>query len=632
MTSSCSSNRISRLHHELGRGCRSWLSLTVFLLALGSQAQQASTTDNPGPGQSTPIFKAETRQVLVDVVVTDHHGNFISGLKPGDFTVLEDGKPQKVVAFGMHAAPAIQPKLYPPIQLPPHLYTNYQIADPSRPITIVLMDMLNTEVQDQAYTRKQMIEFLKDLPPGQRVALFALRTRLRMLQGFTGNSDTLVAAAKLLERGSSPVMTSEQQRQDDEATASNLEVNAGGTTGPNGQGATGVISTDNGTLAVVAAKMEKVLAAEQNAQQLQRMDITLSALQSLARAVSAYPGRKNLLWLSAEFPIRFGPNFTPATPVTQQGQIGIDQSNRIQDVRVVAPPVRETAALLTASQIAVYPIDIRGTISAGTGVDTGTQNTYGSIGRADAVRDTLHTRQITMEWDDHEAMTDIARETGGKAFYGSNDLKAALSTSMREGSNYYTLAYTPENHDWDGKYRKIEIKCSPNGSKLTYRRGYYALAETGLAANGKVADDQVALLLATAMHPEAPTSTMVLVKVQVLPPDATHPRVRIDYAINAHDVTFADTPEKTKHVMLDLMAVAWDKNSKIAGESSDKIDTSISPTVYEEVMKTSIPAHEELEVKPGIYVLRLGVVDRNSRKIGTLDVPLTVPELQASTK
>jgi len=63
------------------------------------------------------------------------------------------------------------------------------------------MDVLNTQVQDQAYTRKQMIGFLKELPPGQRVALFALGTRLRTIQGFTGDSDTLVAAARMLFAG-----------------------------------------------------------------------------------------------------------------------------------------------------------------------------------------------------------------------------------------------------------------------------------------------------------------------------------------------------------------------------------------------------------------------------------------------
>jgi len=617
MTSSCSLIRMSRLRNELCRTWHSWLGITAF--AIASSAPLASQNQ----GQNAPVFKVETRQVLVDVVVTDHHGDFIPGLKPGDFTVLEDGKPQKIAAFGMHAAPAVQPKLAPPLQLPSHLYTNYQIADPSRPITIVLMDVLNTQVQDQAYTRKQMIEFLKQLPLGQRVALFALGTRLQTIQGFTGDSDTLVAAAQALLRNNSLLMTSEADRQDAEISASNLAINAGpANTGPNagqGGGATNAILS-----APIAQGIQNAMVSERVDQQLQRMDFTLQALRSLARAVSAYPGRKNLLWLSAEFPVRFGPKFLPVNNASQQARDGFNASKRADDLRSEAPPVQQTAALLTAAQIAVYPIDIRGTINVGSGLEMGSADMYGAGEMIGNERNRAANRQTTMEWDDHEAMTDIARETGGQAFYGSNDLKNAMSRSMEDGSNYYTIAYTPENHGWNGKYRKIEVKCAHEGAKLNFRRGYYALAETGLAANGKVAEDQVALLFATAMHPEAPTSTMVLLKVQVLPPDPTHKTVRIDYAINAHDIVFTDTAEKTKHVTLDLMAVAWDKNGKIAGESSDKIDTSISPSVYDEVMKASIPAHQELEVKPGTYTLRLGVVDRNSRKIGTLDVPLMV--------
>src|SRR5262249_31314763 len=164
-------------------------------------------------------------------------------------------------------------------------------------------------------------------------------------------------------------------------------------------------------------------------------------------------------------PIRFGPNFAPTSPVSQQAEGGIDQVNRAQDLRVQAPPIRETAALLTASQIAVYPIDIRGTIAIGTGTDMNAADMYGSISRIGDMRDRVTTRQITMQWDDQEAMSDIARETGGQAFYGSNDLKAALSRSMEEGSDYYTIAYTPENHDWNGKYRKIDVKCAHHGTK-----------------------------------------------------------------------------------------------------------------------------------------------------------------------
>jgi hypothetical protein len=125
---------------------------------------------------------------------------------------------------------------------------------------------------------------------------------------------------------------------------------------------------------------------------------------------------------------------------------------------------------------------------------------------------------------------------------------------------------------------------------------------------------------------------MVLLKVQVLPPDATHKTVRIDYAIAPQDVSFVDTPEKQKHLAIDLMAVAWDKDGKSGGGISDKIDTSVSLSSYENAMHSYIPAHQELEVRPGSYTLRLGVVDRNSRRIGTVDVPLTVTTEQAQTR
>jgi VWFA-related protein len=599
------------------------VALYLAWMIAASPAILAQSTPNPA---ATPTFHAETHQVLLDVVIIDH-GHFVPGLKPADFTILEDGKPQKIVGFAVHQTSAAPPSPAPKFQLPPNQYTNYQIADPQRPISVVLMDVLNTQVQDQAYTRKQMIEFLKSLPSGQRVALFALGTHLKMIQGFTGDSDTLVAAATTLLRKSSPLMTSERDRQADEITASNLQVNTGPGAGPPG----GISASSAMMLAPVVQGIQKALLSEQNYQQTLRMEMTLAALQSLARALSAYPGRKNLLWLSAEFPIRFAPNFAPTNAVSDLAQGGLNNSTRIQDVRVEAPPIQETAALLTASQIAVYPIDIRGTISTGTGIDATEGNMYGSIGRLSDTRDRMAQRQTTMEWDDHEAMTDIARETGGKAFYGSNDIKAALSASMNEGENYYTLAYTPENRKWDGKYRKLEVKTTQGGAKLTYRRGYYAVANPE-AVKGKVVDDQIALLFATAMHPEAPTSTMVLLKVQVLPPDATHKTVRIDYAINPQDVIFADTPDKLKHVALDLMAVAWDKDGKSGGESSDKIDTSVSLSSYQNAMRSYVPAHQELEIKPGNYTLRLGVVDRNSRRIGTVDVPLTVTAEQAQAR
>jgi VWFA-related protein len=593
-------------------------SLFAVLSSLPISAQNSTDHD-------TPVFQAETRQVLVDVVVRDHRGHFIAGLKPNVFTILEDGKPQKIVTMTMHEQPATPAEPAAPLKLPPNQYTNYTVADPDRPITLVLLDLLNTQVIDQAYARKQMIEFLRALPPGRKVALFVLGTKLRMLQGFTGDSDTLATAAKMLRPETSRLMTSEASLQASEITAANLDANSS----PRGP----IVISGSSPSPSMADAIENALAGEQDYEGIQRMGLTLAALSSLARAVSAYPGRKNLLWLSAEIPLSIGPDFQLSEQANQQSRGSSQASNHTADLQTRTSPLHETAALLTASQIAVYPIDIRGNINIGTGVDISSQNTVAA--GEEAVRN-MHEhfsrRQTLMKWDDQEAMTDMARETGGKAFFGTNDLKAALEQSMEAGENYYTIAYTPENHKWDGKYRKIELKCSAAGASLTYRRGYYAVADTLVSSDTKAVEGQIARLFATAMQPEAPTSTAVLLKVQVLPPDTTHKTVRIDYAISPHDIIFASTPENDRHLMLDLMVVAWDKTGKDAGHSSDRIDTSVPTKVYEDVLRSYIPAHQELELKPGTYTLRLGVVDRSSGKIGTLDVPLTITALQSSDK
>jgi VWFA-related protein len=135
-----------------------------------------------------------------------------------DFTVLEDGKPQPVRAFESHvwqqtAAPVEK------VKLPPNQYTNFTEREPNRAVNVVLLDVLNTPEQDQQYARKQMIDFLRDLPRGHRIALFVLGTKLRMMQGFNGNSERLVEAAQAILSNTSPLLTTKSQYED---TASDI--------------------------------------------------------------------------------------------------------------------------------------------------------------------------------------------------------------------------------------------------------------------------------------------------------------------------------------------------------------------------------------------------------------------------
>ena len=109
---------------------------------------------------------------MVDVVVTDRNGNPIAGLDKGDFTVLEDGKVQPLQVFEPHVP--VKQMAVPDLVLPPGEFTNFPKQVSNSAVNVVLFDILNTPTDDQLFARQEMIEFLKTLPRGQRVALFTL--------------------------------------------------------------------------------------------------------------------------------------------------------------------------------------------------------------------------------------------------------------------------------------------------------------------------------------------------------------------------------------------------------------------------------------------------------------------------
>jgi VWFA-related protein len=601
-----------------------WLAVVFITPAfLNSQDAAAPAATPQTESTSPPVFHATARLVLLDVVVSDKQHSFVPGLKASDFTVLEDGKPQALSGFAAHVVPAnaSSTRLLPP--LPPHQYTNFPVAaQPSDlPITIVLLDMLNTSGPGQQFARKQMVEFLKTLPPGRPVALFTLTSTLHMVQGPTGDSTTLIkAATEVLTR--TPLLASpEAQTQQEEVTARNLET----MNGPVNPGPTGDPEPVGGEvphiLPAIGQGIRNAMAAQDSMQRAERMNFTVRALEVMARAVAGYPGRKNLLWLAADFPVTFGPNLDPYSQ--SNGSLkptrAFDINQQVRDLRFDAPPIQQTAALLTAAQMAVYPIDVSGLANPGTGIDTSTSTATLSNFDLGSEAQTATLRQTTNAWDTHEAMGDIARQTGGHAFYGNNDVKYALAHAMDEGSSYYTLAYVPENHDFNGKYRKLEVKLAHTGVQLTYRRGYYPMPESQAGA------DRAAAAMSSALKLAVPEYTMLLLKVQVLPPDGERNTVSIDYAVDARDIAFAEGPDQRKLATVDFVATAWDRDLKLVAHKADTMSATLRPEPFQRIMTSGLPFHQELDLKPGSYTVRLGVLDRNNQKIGTVDVPLTIP-------
>jgi len=123
-------------------------------------------------------------------VVLDSNGHAIQGLKKEDFTVLEDGKLQSITFFEVHAGAQLRIGDGP--QLPEGMYSNFPTEIKSDAINVILLHSLNTPTQDQMTVRKEMISYLKAIPPGTRIAIFTLASHLRMVNGFTTDPAVLL--------------------------------------------------------------------------------------------------------------------------------------------------------------------------------------------------------------------------------------------------------------------------------------------------------------------------------------------------------------------------------------------------------------------------------------------------------
>lgn len=244
-------------------------------------AQASEKEQKPAPVyESATVLKSITRLVVVDVVATDKNGA-VTDLKSDDFTVLEDGKEQKIRVFNFqqpHALPVGSAAVALP-KLPENVYSNAARYNASSALNVVLLDALNTNLPHQAYVRDQMIRYLEKMPEGQPVAVYALSTKLTLLQDFTDDPVVLKKVAKELKLRTSPL-------QDNPAGGPDTELLPAG-------------FADAGL--VPAQMLNAMQSFEQERVAFQtdlRVTYTLNALNSIARSLSGYPGRKNLIWIS----------------------------------------------------------------------------------------------------------------------------------------------------------------------------------------------------------------------------------------------------------------------------------------------------------------------------------------------
>jgi VWFA-related protein len=606
------------------------IGVTAAAQVKGQPTQPSQTTPTMPPASASTL-QIRANLVLVDVVVTNG-GVAVGGLPKGKFHVLEDGNPQQITTFEEHR-PEDSPVVSNLPSLGPNIYSDFPEFAITSAANVLLLDALNTPLSDQMYVRQQMTRYLQTIPPGTRVAVFTLASRLRMVEGFTTDS-TVIAKALSGEGG-----TQQSVMLDGSANAQyDRAVDA--ISGP------GPVQRASSSLQQFAADLASF-------QTDIRVQMTLDAIQDLARYLNVIPGRKNLIWFSGSFPLAIDPDAA--------------QSRSFTAMRNYADDVRETAGLLTTARVAVYPVDARGLMSLPstsaasrfTPVSSGPPmpgkgsqgsasahapiNARGGTGTglsAAAAADQKFLKETALE---HATMQQIAEDTGGKAFLDTNGVKEAVGQAIADGGRYYTLGFIPETTKSDGAFRRIKVNV--DGSyELRYRRGYYVGDSRNVGANPPTTSNMMRVAIQFGAPPlsEIPFKVRVIasgdpaakgtavspepagIESRNLSLEGTKARYLIDYAVDAHKIAYTQAADGVRNARIEFAVVAYDGSGKLLNHADQGIEIKLNPALYEQVARLGLPMHQEIDLPTGHISLRVVVHDMNGGLMGSAEVPLTV--------
>ena len=590
-------------------------ALACVGLLIFACAAAAQTATSPAPSNSAAMLHATSSLVLVDVVVTDH-GKPAHGIDRSRFHVFEDGHEQAIASFEEHQPAPVSPHAAAGAAriaaLPPHTYTNVSPYPDTGTVNVLLLDALNTPMADQAEARKEMVEYLGKIPPGTPIAIFALASHLHLITGFTTDSAALAKVMKSKAASSSHSVVLEDQTNSVQLQMENQVYD---------------MQIDGMPANVIDAVQE--FEADYTAVQTNlRVQVTLDAFEELARYLSGIPGRKNVIWFSGSFPITIDPD--PSLP------------RSVRNIEEYGTEIRRVGALLTAARAAVYPVDARGLMTS-----TTTSVNYRPSGNLMKNNDPVNkdnTTFLSQSGSEHMSMQTIAEETGGKAFFNSNDLKAAAENAIEDGSSYYTIAYVPPSAKLDGSFRRIKVTVDHGGDKLAYRDGYYA--EPGYGPGSGAQNPEGANLITSAVLLGAPPSTQILMEARVLPStDAQFKNVVlptdpagqmaatikgpphlyvVDLSVDPRGIAFNDAADGGHSAKIEFLLVGYDAQSNRVNYQDQPMEITLKPKQFESIMANGLHARMFLDLPAGPGFLRIAVQDLNAGRVGSLEVPLAV--------
>ena len=550
--------------------------LALTTLSVGTLRGQAPAPP-PAPQQPPITFRAEVNYVEVDARVLDQQGKFLPGLKPEDFEVLEDGKPQKIAAFSLVNIPLerVERPLFASRPVEPDVRNNLQGADGR--IYLIVLDDLHTNALRSPRTKQAAKMFIERyVGANDLAAVIHTGGRTDANQDFTNSQRLLLQAVdKFMGR---KLRSSTMNKIDDYNRRSGTALES--------DPATDFEDKERGFQARAA----------------------LDTVRNLANYLGNIRGRRKAIVMFSE---GIDYNIYDIMSINNSGAT---------EATVVMDATRDMIAAATRANVAIYGVDPRG---LGASFDNLAEIQSFPDDTSLGLNQSALYNEVRLAQDSLRTMSD---ETGGFAVVNRNDFETAFQRIVDDNSSYYMLGYYSSNERRDGRFRKIEVRLKNRpGLVVRARKGY--VAPRGRAPETKAAAKEGASPeLKEALESPLPLPGLPLaVTASVFKGPGAKGSVVISTFIHGGSLPMTESNGMFKND-LEIVGIATDDKGKSFTTDRNTVNLKMKAETANRVKATGFRVIQSLDLAPGRYLLRVGVKEANTRTAGMVTYDLEVPE------
>lgn len=576
------------------------LAMMLGVVAVPAHSQETKATKK---AEDDDVIKVTSNLVSLDVIVKDKKGKAITDLKPEDFTVSENGVPQKIGFFDStltSGSEASQSSTgIDSTQTTPKGPSGFP-----RNIIALVLDGQSTELANLKHVREGTIKYIRErISDSDSVALFSISGGLQLLQPFTQDKAKLIAAVEKAYDSSIVSKTSEARDISENISALRDRVAGGPPDEPiaatPGAGTAGSAAAQ----AMIARRMLEQYIQLRSSLSAQQTRPVLAALAAIAEGLRSIPGKKTL--------VMFSQGFVATEALDWQVQSTIDIANRANvTIYIIDSGGLTGGAPTSGALVSGSPL---GGISGALSMEQRRRSAAG-----ESVFDIARQEGLNRQQD---LLFRISEDTGGHFIKNTNDIAGGLERIDTEIRSRYTLSYRSTDQNFDGSFRKVKIEVRRPETSVLTRPGYYAIPPSQIVPLSPDDRKLMANFANMQAHPTLPLSLTVnsfrsREGVYIVP---------LSFEITPAEVKFERQGDKQRLQLEVLGVIRAEGEDKILSRLGGNFDVSLTPQQYESILNDKIFYRQDMQLYAGNYTVDLIVRDRLSGKATAKRETLALP-------